>query len=555
MLRRVPNPSIGLGLAIGAWSLSPLLIYESRGLADAPILALYAVVLGSALAWATLLSSGRLRFREVLASEGRGIWLAEATLVGLAAFVAYPLFYFSAIQSGPPAAVNLVNYLWPVVAVIVVSVWRASSRSLEIALAAGFGFAGAGLAIAAGIDVRPISGATDIGPFILAALGALTYGTTSGAISIRHPTSRVDSLSLFTVALLLGGVVALAILAGLALTHPQLVVLHLSGNRLWALLAYAILLPVAHLSWMTAVRDPRIPAFSAAFLVPVVSTGILTLVVTGVAKPEVLSALVLVLCGITFASAREKGVPVGYAVTLAFLASVQISQVLAGRVSGEIDVETDVISQLIATIVAVFAGFVLSNAIQRNGALQMACRNLYARAWVLLETEPVAEVQAELDRLDALVIQADQEAVPTADHGNRALTNRFATEWADVELAVSNRVSDYEWLVLLVGGGGLLVALHAYALDSVSAITVLLRAFGVALVVGVLFAIRDYDHHRPQRLCQLLAAFRARYGISIESGSPLSVGVTYWTENAPRSVRLGLAGLIVVALGAIALNV
>jgi drug/metabolite transporter (DMT)-like permease len=553
MTGRLPTSSIGLGLAIGAWSLSPLLIYESRGLADAPVLALYAVAFGSALAWVGLWGTGRLRFGEVVRMPDRGRWLSEASLVGLAAFVAYPLFYFAAIQSGPPAAVNLVNYLWPVVAVILVAIWRPASRSLEIALAASFGFAGAGLAIVAGVDVESIAGDTEASPFVLAGLAAITYGATSGAISLRHPTSRSDSLSLFTVALLLGGLVAAAILTYLGLFRPDLVALNVEGGNIWALIAYAALLPVAHLSWMTAVRDSRMPAFSAAFLVPVLSTGILTLVVTGVAKPEVLSALVLVLCGITFSSAREKGVPVGYAVSLAFLASVQISQILAGRVSDQVNVQTDTIGELIATIIAVFAGFVLSNAIQRFGALQRACSRFYERAWRLLEDEPKGALQSELDRLDTLVIHGDHGPLPRLE-GPGEQADNFAKEWAEVEVAVSNDVSNYEWLVLVVGAGGLLIALHAYAVNSVSVVTVSLRAFAVALIVGILFAIRDYDRHRPHRLCRLLTNLRARYDIAIEPGSPLSIGVTYWTEAAPRSVQWGLAALIVVALGAIMLN-
>lgn len=160
------------------------------------------------------------------------------------------------------------------------------------------------------------------------------------------------------------------------MVRPDLVTLHAEGHRPWALIAYAVLLPLAHPSWMTAVREPKVPAFSAAFLVPVLSTGLPTLAVTGVAKPEVPSALVLVLCGIIFSSAREKGLPMGYAVTLAFLASVQVSQVLAVQVSAQVNHEIYTVSELMATIVAVFAGFVLSNAIQRNSALQGSCNQL-----------------------------------------------------------------------------------------------------------------------------------------------------------------------------------
>jgi drug/metabolite transporter (DMT)-like permease len=542
---RAISPVRGLSLAIAAWSLSPLLIYESRGIADPPILALFAVAFGSGIAWLTLLLSGRVRVRRLVPGEGSKLWLGEATLVGLAAFVAYPLLYFTAIQNGPPAAVNLVNYVWPVVAVIVVSTWRPTSRSLETALAAGFGFAGAGLAIAAGVGVNAPTEELEIYPFLLASLGALVYGGTSGAISLRHPPGRPDSFSIFLVALLIGGVIATLVLSSLALLRADLVTLQLSGHHYWALAAYALLLPLAHISWMSAVRNPAVPTFSAAFLIPVFSTGILTLVVTGVAKPEVLSALVLVLCGITFSTAREKGLPVGYAVTLAFLASIQVSQVLAEVVSKQLDEQIFSIGELMAAIIAVFAGFVLSNAIQRHGVLQEACARFYSKASRLNESGSKG-VQIELDCLDDLVINGRTSPAES--------NPRLREAWADVELAAGNGVSDYEWLVLLGGAAGLLVALHAYAIDSTSGVIILLRAFSIALIVGVLFAIRDYDHHRPRRLCNLLTTFRRRYGIAIEPGSPLAIGVSHWIEEAPYAVRAGLWVLIVVAVGAISLN-
>jgi len=543
-----------LGLAISVWSLSALLIYESRGLASPAILALYAVTLGSLVTCVALVVSGQLRVGALLGA-GKGVrWTGEAMLLGLAAFVVYPLLYFSAIQNGPPAAVNLVNYVWPVVAVVLVAIWRPAERSLETGLAAGFGFAGAGLAIAAGSTISSPLKDVGIYPFLLAALGALVYGAASGGIRLRHPTEEKDDLLFFAGALLVGGTVAALVLVGLSLFEPQLVVLRVSGNHLWALLVYALLLPVGHLSWMIAAGDRRLPAFPTAFLVPVISTGLLTLVVSGVANPEILSALVLVLCGVTFASAAERGVPVGYAVTLAVLSSIQISQLLAGQISAEIDVQTDVISQLLVAIVAIFAGFVLASAIERNGALHSACSRFYAKAWSLMDTAEPGEIRLELDRLDATVIHGSDKPDEFAIQRGPVAQSYFATEWADVEVAVSNRVSAYEWVVLLVGAGSLILALQAYAVQSTSTVTVILRALGVSLVVGILFAIRDYDRHRPQHLCDLLTLFRKRYGIAVDPGSPLAAGQAIWTRNVPFPVRLALAALILVAIVAITLN-
>jgi drug/metabolite transporter (DMT)-like permease len=96
------RPWLLLAIAVSAWSLSPLLIYNSRGLAPSPVLGLYAVSIGAAIASvATVVLPSidiRTAFRSVRA-EGR-LWSAAG--VGLGAFVAYPLLYFSAIQSAPP---------------------------------------------------------------------------------------------------------------------------------------------------------------------------------------------------------------------------------------------------------------------------------------------------------------------------------------------------------------------------------------------------------------------------------------------------------------------
>lgn len=150
---------------------------------------LYPVALDAAVAAVSLLTSGRLRLPP---ASGRARWMAEASAVGLAACIACPLLYFSAIQSGPPAAVNLVNYLWPVVAVIAVSIWRPADRSLETALAAGFGFAGVGLAIAAGLGVSSPNPGGDALPFVRAGSGrsptASPRGRSAPAIRPAAPT-------------------------------------------------------------------------------------------------------------------------------------------------------------------------------------------------------------------------------------------------------------------------------------------------------------------------------------------------------------------------------
>lgn len=136
-----------LAVAVCSWSLSPLLIVSATKLATAPVVALYAVALGALFTVAVTLPSKTLNLGAVIRTTRQAGTVRKAIAVGIAGFVGYPLLYFAAINQGPPAAVNLVNYLWPIVGILTVARFRAADRSLEVVIAGAFGFAGAALAI------------------------------------------------------------------------------------------------------------------------------------------------------------------------------------------------------------------------------------------------------------------------------------------------------------------------------------------------------------------------------------------------------------------------
>jgi hypothetical protein len=581
----VAQPTVGrswaaLVTAIACWSLSPFLIFECAGLAKAPIVGLYAVALGSLSVFIASTLSRAYSPVAVLSRNRMDGSVKRGILLGAGAFVAYPLLYFSALQGAQSIVlVNLTNYLWPIVGMVVIGATVRGERSLEMVLALAFGFAGAALAIA---TAHPGSkhGADQFRPFILAGIGAIVYGSVSAYMRLydkRH--GQAQTAHLLLLALFAGGTVTWLSIGFLAVDHPAWIVVHGSLRRDTALLTYALLLPVAHLSWLTAVRNPRVPSFPAAYVIPVAGTAVLALAVGGHPPPATLSALVLVLCGVAFANSGRTAIPVGFAVTLSFLASIQLSQGLMGKIHGEVDAEIGQILLILVGLVAIFGGFVLTNAIHRYDTLQHCCASFYGKLAGDHALPPDVRTSA-LDRLDALVLEADgsqlavaeepasHEALtidaanilelPLADVPDEALQARrlFPEEWANVDVALANRVSGYEWLVLLLGSAGLVTGLHLYAVNSKSAATILVRAFTIALIAGVVFTIRDYDRHRPERMVTVLRELRRGFGLAVDQGCPLALARQQQDRGGIAPWELvGLVILIGAALLAIAVNI
>ncbi|HUJ82472.1 MAG TPA: hypothetical protein VLW83_11365 [Candidatus Acidoferrales bacterium] len=483
----------------------------------------------------------------------------KALAVGTGAFIIYPVLYFSAIQNGPPAAVNLVNYLWPIVGMIVVANFRRETRSLEMLLAGGFGLAGAALAI---VNSNPqlsiINSAHGALPFFLAGLGAVTYGTVSAFVNIVEPGSGSSKLGFLTLSLLMAGVISVCILVVIGFTTRISVTPNIHADDVVPLLLYSALLPCAHLSWLTAVQDRRIPGFTSAFLVPVIATTILAVTVSGEPGRKLYATLTLVVCGIAFSVTREKGIPVVSAVALAALGSIEVSQSLADLNGQNFDSAGSFFSQILIGLVAIFDGFVLSNAIARYSRLLNACSAFYSKA-AEMPAENSRASSEEVEALDRLIIrnsalgrQHRAGDVPKAATATRSLRR----EWSEVDIALCDSVSRYEWLVLVLGSSGVIVTLHAFAYGSQSVLTAVLRAFSTAVVVGVLFAVQDYDRNRPEKIVDVLRLLHQRNGIPISRGSPLAIKPpSRGSRSAAILSNAGLAALILAVIVSIGLNI
>ncbi len=151
-------------LALGAIALWASLATLATGLAHVPPLALVG---------ASLTLGGMAGLR------GEGLRAARHAVValGLYGLFAYHLCLFLALRLAPPVEANLVNYLWPLLIVVLspALVPGASLRARHV-LGALLGFAGAALLVTGGRPALPREGLAGFG---LAALAALIWSTYS----------------------------------------------------------------------------------------------------------------------------------------------------------------------------------------------------------------------------------------------------------------------------------------------------------------------------------------------------------------------------------------
>ena len=97
-------------------------------------------------------------------------------LLGVYGLFGYHAALFAALQNAPPVQANLVNYLWPLLIVVLAPLFFPAARlTLRKSVAALTGFVGAGLAILSGSQ---ITGGLEIG-YIYGLLAALIWSTYS----------------------------------------------------------------------------------------------------------------------------------------------------------------------------------------------------------------------------------------------------------------------------------------------------------------------------------------------------------------------------------------
>lgn len=220
-------------------------------------------------------------------------------LVGVYGLFGYHLMLFIALQTAPAVEANLVNYLWPLLIVVLAPLF---TKSLKLGprhiIAASAGFTGAAIAITsngqAGLSF-------DFETGYLFALGAAVIWATYSLATTKLPAFPTSAIGLF-------GLVAglLAIGAHFVLEAPAVI----STSDWWLL----ILLGLGPLGgsfyfWDAALKagDPRRIGL-LAFLTPLLSTAVLVLVSGRALSWQLAIATALIVGGAVLGSKRVPSV-------------------------------------------------------------------------------------------------------------------------------------------------------------------------------------------------------------------------------------------------------
>jgi len=265
--------------ALGAIALWASLASLGVSLAQVPpfLLTGLALVIGSVPAWP--------RWREWRVS-------ARVLALGVYALFGFHFLLFIALRHAPPVEANLVNYLWPLLIVVMAPLWLPGVRLKSVHVGAGLlGFAGAGLAILGGREVGGLAWG------YLPALGS-AFIWASYSLSTRRLAERGQAFPTAAIGLfgLVSGVLSL-------LCHALLEPAFMPSARDMGLIAAMGLGPLgaAFFLWDRALKggDPRTIGV-LSYLTPLGSTALLALVTgraltpqTGLAALMVIGAAVL----------------------------------------------------------------------------------------------------------------------------------------------------------------------------------------------------------------------------------------------------------------------
>jgi drug/metabolite transporter (DMT)-like permease len=234
----------------------------------------------------------------VVLARGRAVALVQGPLAwlhGVGGLFGYHALYFLAFALAPAVEVNLINYLWPLLIVLLAAPIRGMHLGPRRLLGVGMGFAGCALLVGPGAHFPP-----EAVPGFLAALGAAVvwavYSVTAGTRCLsRVPTEAVAGFCLVTSAL-----AAMLHLAFERTVAPD--------GREWLAVIGLGLGPVgaAFFLWDVGMKrgDPRLLG-TLAYAVPVASTLLLIAAGEGVLSLRVALATAMVAGG-GFIAARAR---------------------------------------------------------------------------------------------------------------------------------------------------------------------------------------------------------------------------------------------------------
>lgn len=274
--RMSPATSAGCG-ALALWAFLALLSRLSAGVPPLQITAMGFTV-GGLVGLAVVAATGRL----ALLRQPPIAWMH-----GVGGLFGYHALYFIALALAPAVEANLINYLWPLLIVLLSAPLRGLRLGPTRLTGVGLGFLGCALLVGTGEFFPP--GAV---PGLLAALGAAVvwsvFSVTAGMrLLVRVPTEAVAGFCLGT-----------AVLAAAAHLAFETTVLPDAGQALAVLLLGLGPVGAAFFLWDIGMKrgDPRLLG-TLAYAVPVASTLLLILAGQGVFSAKVVVATLLVAGG------------------------------------------------------------------------------------------------------------------------------------------------------------------------------------------------------------------------------------------------------------------
>jgi drug/metabolite transporter (DMT)-like permease len=244
-------------LSIALWS---FLGFLGAGVNHLPSI----LVTGTALTVSGVLGAARLRAWRIP---------LKTLAVGIYGLFGYHFLYFTALSFAPVVEANLMNYLWPLLIVLLSPVILAGHNLRPHHAAGAFlGLLGAGLIVTNGrlsLDIANLPG------YLSAAAAAFVWASYS-LLTKRlppFPTAAVGSFCFFS------GLLSLAIYALVGLTQGNSLAIPAGRDWLYLVLLGLGPLGMAFFTWDAALKrgDPRIIG-SLAYLTPLTSTLILVLV-------------------------------------------------------------------------------------------------------------------------------------------------------------------------------------------------------------------------------------------------------------------------------------
>lgn len=219
-------------------------------------------------------------------------WPARVWLLGIGGLFGYHALYFAALQLAPPAEANLVNYLWPLLIVLLSAPLAGERLGWSHLVGAGLGFAGvAALAVGRGLDFTT----EHLLGYGLALGCALTWSLYS-VLSRRFGETPTDAVAAFCAATSLLSLACHLAFERTVWPHDAVAWLAVLGLGLGPAGS-------AFYFWDHAVKHGDIRALGAlSYATPILSTAIL--VACGLAQPTgmLVLAAALVTTGAVLAS-------------------------------------------------------------------------------------------------------------------------------------------------------------------------------------------------------------------------------------------------------------